>query len=551
MLGTEKSDAGKVETYIDLFKEFQAHDPQEGRQYIQDALNTGKAANDPVLEAQLQSMIGRLFWKMGKYDSARVYHFQAYKIFDAHGQDELKVATQLYIGQDYADEGNYTKALEYILSSKKEAKEKKFTYWYSYALSVEGYIYQSTGNYLKNIAIQYESARMSEASGDPYGAAIAYANISTIMMQLERYDSVIIINKRNMPLLRKNKDWVNMSYSLTDLAMAYMALKQFSAADSSLQEALFMAQKTNDKLSMANAHKVYGIFYNGQNKYEHALTHLLEAKKHLSELGSAPGLLEVLPALARCQIRLNKQLDAVVSLRSFDTLPNKTRPHVLDGYQAQSMLDSARGNWKGAFQNYTDYIRLRDSLYNNSQSRKMLELESNHKYETKVALDKAEQEKKDALNAKELQKQILVRNIVAVASLIGIVLLFFVYKNYTKQKTANRLLREAQEELVRSEKKAAFGEVASRMSHEILNPLNFVNNFSEISEELLQDLATTNEQAEKEDLVDQLVKNIGKIKHNGKRAEVIVKQLQSLHAEGKINEFFEDGEGHLTKVDKT
>ncbi len=50
-------------------------------------------------------------------------------------------------------------------------------------------------------------------------------------------------------------------------------------------------------------------------------------------------------------------------------------------------------------------------------------------------------------------------------------------------------LKETQQQLVQSEKMAAFGVMASRIAHEILNPLNFVNNLTEISVELAQELS--------------------------------------------------------------
>lgn len=49
-------------------------------------------------------------------------------------------------------------------------------------------------------------------------------------------------------------------------------------------------------------------------------------------------------------------------------------------------------------------------------------------------------------------------------------------------------LRAAQEQLVKAEKLAAFGSVASRLAHEIQNPLNFINNFSDISNDLIVEI---------------------------------------------------------------
>jgi len=88
-------------------------------------------------------------------------------------------------------------------------------------------------------------------------------------------------------------------------------------------------------------------------------------------------------------------------------------------------------------------------------------------------------------------------------------------------------LKAAQDQLVQSEKMASLGELTAGIAHEIQNPLNFVNNFSELSVELANELQ---EELEKPipdknvvlDLITDLVQNQGKINNHGKRAANIV-----------------------------
>jgi len=133
-----------------------------------------------------------------------------------------------------------------------------------------------------------------------------------------------------------------------------------------------------------------------------------------------------------------------------------------------------------------------------------------------------------------------IKTYVLIGGVIALLLIAAILFRSNKQKQkANKVLettlanlRTTQSQLVQAEKMASLGELTAGIAHEIQNPLNFVNNFSEVNKELIEevksekikDKSERNDELEME-LLGDIEKNLEKISHHGKRADAIVKGM--------------------------
>jgi two-component system, NtrC family, sensor kinase len=389
------------------------------------------------------------------------------------------------------------------------------------------------------------------------------------------YIAVLKLSLQLLEGFKKRKDDYGIYLAYAQIGEAYLYSKDFEQANAYSNKIIALAQQTNDKEMLSIAYNKLGTSYEQAGKPDSGLVYAKLAVQYADETGNDGVKTFPLGTLAECYIglkdydkamlylnqsrdyalKLNDQEALAWALQDYARLYLETNQQDSARHYGYQAIKCASGfgfryitmfSYQYMFMSYEKtatkdsaykYFRLwsyaKDSLLNSTKM-KGLQLIN---FSNQLQQQEAEQEQRQLRN-----KLIIYAMLVGLFGLgiIGLML----YRNNRQKQQANAVLKEKNEEiestlsklkatqtqLIQSEKLASLGELVAGISHEIQNPLNFVNNFSELSVDLVKDLKEEmeNPNADKgymDELFADLTSNQEKIKHHGKRASSIVKGM--------------------------
>lgn len=538
------------------------------------ALALAEQALAAAKRRQHPRLIGQALWRL-----ALVHRYQSnYPAALANGRQALRRARQAHdqelegkvlneLGLALLQRGDTPEARQYFqqsLSALSTALSLKNRSLQADILRNIASLHNTAGAFLPAAEYALQALEASRQAKDSYRAIFIYGLLSSIYNSLGEPAQALAYGLRALEEAERFGEAKTVEHILYSIGSAYAQLKQYPEAIAYYRRSLKLVRQLNNRLKTAVREASLADVYEQQGSYGIALQHAFRALAIATDISEQAGVARAMNILSRAYLHTGR-LDSSSWYGERGLRLAQQAGHTLyirDACQVLSQVYAQQNDTAKAYRHQLLYSAYNDSISSLQASRRLTLLQ----YQTNLGKKQSEIDmlaQSNQLKSETIRR----RRQLLISLLVGLALALLLagalwQTNQQKQRNNAHLLKlnkeiehqrdsldstltklkATQEQLVQKEKMASLGELTAGIAHEIQNPLNFVNNFSEVSSELVEELKQgvgqrpgTDVEADAGLLLENLAQNLARIHQHGKRADAIVKNMlqHSLSSHGQ------------------
>jgi two-component system, NtrC family, sensor kinase len=423
-------------------------------------------------------------------------------------------------------------ALQFATEGLQLAQKINYRAGEAICINALGNVYFHFGDNARALEMYLEYLKIKEELKDFNNISVAYFNIAGVYTEEQDYQHALFYLFKANQVDEKAKDSSAILYDLYSLGSIYLRMGKNDSALYYSDKCYQLSKELDDKNMIGAVLNIFGETYLSLNDTVTA------AKYYNSSIPYAEAIKdnEVLTAnyFGLAKIFEQKNMDSSVFYARKGLLIAEKAPFHKQVLEISTFLTNAfssKKKYDSAFHYQQLSISTKDSLFNTENLKKV----QNLKFQ--------EQQRQQATETAKIKFQNKIKLFIAIfVSVIILVIAVILWRNNKQKQKANALLqqqkekvettlaelRSSQAQLIHSEKMASLGELTAGIAHEIQNPLNFVNNFSEVTNELIDEMNKEIGKGNYEEvkaIANDIKQSLEKINHHGKRADAIVKGM--------------------------
>lgn len=362
-------------------------------------------------------------------------------------------------------QGDLSLAMEYIQKSLAANKEIGNKWGISECHIVLGTMYEDQGNYPRALEYYNKALLIDEEIGNIEGMAMSLNNIGNIYSIQGNHFSALENYEKALAIDRERGVKQGIGAALTNIGHINRLEGKQDDAFKSYEEALLIYEELRDKEGIGHIYSVLALMYQDQDNHIRSLEYFDQSLRVYEELGFKQGISGIKTNIGRFHLQNGQTRLAEDYCRNSLAIAEELGVLQLQhrAFQCLYLVYKEMGDSRRALYYHEQLFIARDSIFNEDNTRELTRIQMQYEFDRKEAVDRSEQEKRDAIAAQQLQRQKLVRN--GFMGGFAVVLLFagvfFIQRNRIgkeKEKSERLLLNILPEETARELKEKGHSE---------------------------------------------------------------------------------------------
>lgn len=499
----------------------------------EESIALSESLKDTLQLARSILLIGDVHFRQSNYETSVHEVSRAKELFSLKNDSSGIAMCALTLGNLHNSMGNYDTAIRHYQQAKDIRRAQGIKTMVAMITSNTGVAYRRKGDYNQAIKYYAEALDLFEQLNNDLRRASTLTNLGTLSTLLGNNDEALDFHQRALDLSEKLGRHGSVAISLSNIASIHSHQGNFETALDFNQRALSIQEEIGNRSGVAQSLNNVGAIHFRQKNYDEALSYYSQSLAIRRDIGDPEHIVMSLHNLVELNTELENESQAYLHANEALTTSKEIGNIALirDSNKHLATLYERSGKHKEALEAYKKYKMAGDSLFTKDSQAIITEIQT--QYQTR--------EQEQTIQILEQNRAI---QRLWMGGLIGSVILFGAiaiigYNGYLiKRRSLGELakahdqLKSTQARLIQQEKLASLGQITAGIAHEIKNPLNFINNFSLINQDLISELEEEEESQikDQQDLLSDIKSNQARILHHGQRVnEIVLSMMQHAH----------------------